>query len=158
MDVRLTRFGYMPETTLGQLRVGDLTLATLEEPWILNSNGPGGARRKDGRESCVPDGDYLLVPHNGTLFKSVYRLSNPQLGVFDFEDDMPSPEWGRATILIHNGNTVDDILGCILVGMVHARLDGKPAVLRSTEALNHLRAVLGNAVHSLSIRPTAGTQ
>lgn len=157
MDLTLVRHAYLPEVTLGRLTLGDLRLATLEEPWLPNPKGPGGMRRRDGRESCVPDGNYKLTPHNGTLFKNVYRLSNPDLGVYDFEDEIPAiANSGRAYVLIHSGNTTADILGCILVGMVHGTLDGQASVLRSREALNKLRGIMLNEQHTLTIRPTAG--
>jgi hypothetical protein len=61
-------------------------------------------------------------------------------------------------VLIHTGNTTDDIRGCILVGMMHSVLDGKPAVLRSGDAMTLLRAALLSAgPHVLTIRPSPGT-
>lgn len=161
MHVEITRIAYLADVTLGKLRIGNWECCTLEEPWRPNPLGPGGQRRDTKRgiaESCVPDGDYILKPHAGSHFKDVYRLSNHDLGVYDFPTELPSRDWGRASVLIHNGNTTDDILGCILVGMVHNLLDGKLAVLRSTEALAMVRALLGHVeLHSLSIRPHAGT-
>lgn len=157
MNVVIERFAYLDNCTLGRLLAGDRMLATLEEPWLRNPKGPGGQRHLDGKESCVPDGEYKLSPHNGARFKNVYRLANPDLGVWDMPDQVPSPYYGRSAVLIHSGNTTDDIIGCILVGMLHGRLDGKHAVLRSGEALDTLRAVLGRAPHTLTIRPTAGT-
>lgn len=164
MNITLVRHAYLPDVTLGWLSVGALRLATLEEPWIPNPKGPGGARRGDGKESCVPDGEYVLSPHNGTLFKNVYRLSNPALGVWDFPSELPQQSWGRAAVLIHSGNTTDDILGCILVGLRHGSIR-KPetlttiaAVFDSRLALAQLRTVLGAGRHTLTIRATLGTQ
>lgn len=162
MWLELTRFHYGPDVTLGRLQAGALELATLEEPWLPNPRGPGGSRRGPAsRESCVPDGLYQLSPHDGARFQDVWRLSNPELGVFDFPDQRASPEWGRASVLIHSGNTVLDIEGCILVGLNHGRLtvEGQnlPAVLSSRVALNLLRAALGEGGHQLAIRPHPGT-
>lgn len=159
MNLTLVRHAYLPDVTLGRLYAGDLVLATLEEPWIPDPDGPGGQRREGTlRESCVPDGEYILHPHTGTKFRNVWCLENPALGVYRFPDDIPPGQrWGRSAILIHSGNTVDDILGCILVGRRHGRLDGKDAVLDSRAALEELRAVLGPGRHHLTIRPIAGT-
>ncbi len=157
MNLTLTRIAYLQDVTLGNL-VGDgIELATLEEPWIPNSFGPGGARRGDGQESCVPDGDYVLTPHDGTLFRDVYRLSNPELGVWDFPNQILKATWGRASVLIHSGNTTDDILGCILVGLSHGRMEERSAVLSSRMALTQLRIALKHDLHTLTIKPTRGT-
>jgi hypothetical protein len=155
--VTLVRHAYLPTCTLGRLTAGALELATLEEPWIPDPDGPGGQRREPGRrESCVPDGTYQLFPHSGPRQKDVWALENPTLGVF--RQSVPEHRtWGRAAILIHAGNTVFDIEGCILVGMRHGRIEGTDAVLESRIALDHLRSVLGRDPHQLHIRSTAGT-
>lgn len=157
MILTMTRIAYLPDVTLGRLVSGSINFCTLEEPWIPNKHGPGGQRRGDGQESCVPDGSYTLKPHDGTTFKNVYRLSNPSLGVYDFPNEIQDPKWGRASVLIHAGNTTDDILGCILVGLSFGRLNDKPAVLTSQRALSILREALGRDQHTLVIRPTGGT-
>lgn len=160
MRLELVRIAYLADCTLGRLRVGELELVTIEEPWRADPDGPGGQRRTaELRESCVPDGTYALVPHNGTRFQNVWRLSNPELGVWNFDDEIPRGQaWGRAAVLIHNGNTTDHIKGCIAIGTAFGRLEDKPAVLFSLIALEKLRAALGSsATHELLIRPTAGT-
>jgi hypothetical protein len=91
---------------------------TLEEPWKDNKKGI----------SCVPTGIYKCVPHNGTKFKDVWRL-----------ESVPD----RSAILIHQGNTTDDIEGCILVGQYWGRLKGKRAVMDSVGALNSLKSFVG---------------
>lgn len=91
---------------------------TLEEPWKDNKKGI----------SCIPTGTYKCVPHNGTRFKDVWRLEN-----------VPN----RKAILIHNGNTTDDIEGCILTGKYFGKLRGKKAVMSSQIALNQLKVFVG---------------
>lgn len=157
MDLKLVRHAYLPEATLGKLCAGDLMLTTLEEPWIKNPLGPGGQRRGPGkRESCVPDGTYRLVPHDGAKFKNVWVLENPDLGVWASQVP-PGLSYGRAAILIHTGNTSDDTEGCILVGRSHGMLGEKHAVFSSRAALEELRAVIGRDAHTLTIRPSLGT-
>jgi hypothetical protein len=160
VNLQLVRIAYLPDVTLGWLTAGDLRLATLEEPWRPDPDGPGGQRREGALlESCVPDGTYRLSPHSSQRWPNVWRLSNPRLGVYDWPGEIPRGQpWGRSAILIHNGNTAADILGCILVGRRHGRLNDQHAVLQSTDALNALRQTLGvGTAHTLTIRPVAGT-
>lgn len=83
---------------------------TLENEW------KGNARNI----SCIPDGRYRVVKHNGAKYRDVWRL-----------EDVP----GRTAILIHAGNTVKDTEGCILVGRSFAG----HGVADSRVALNALR-------------------
>lgn len=157
MNVILVRHAYLPDVTLGMLYVGSLKLATLEEPWIPNSLGPGGQRREGLKhESCVPDGKYALQPHNTAEHPECWALENAVLGVWHHVVP-PGLDYGRASILIHTGNTTLDSEGCLLVGLRHGRIEGGAAVLESRAAMAQLRARLGTSAHSLEIRPTTGT-
>lgn len=115
----LNRLRTSDEGTFGELLrdtySGPLRIAvTCELPW--NENLPG--------LSCIPFGSYLCRPHFGDKFKNVWELAQ-----------VP----GRSDILIHNGNTVQDTDGCILVGAHFGALAGVPAVLESVCALQRLR-------------------
>lgn len=157
MNLELVRFAYTKDATLGLLRVGDLVFATLEEPWSADSDGPGGQRREPGkRESCVPDGRYVLEPHSTAKYRDVWALVNPALGVYHWTVP-PSLKYGRSAILIHAGNTTDDTQGCLLVGRHHSIQSNNFCVLESRAALDNLRTLLGVGTHQLNIRPTAGT-
>jgi hypothetical protein len=160
VNLTLVRFSYGADCTLGFLHAGDLRLATLEEPWIPDPDGPGGQARANGlKESCIPDGVYNFRPHSTARFPDVYAIVNPALGVWYQPNEIPPGRaWGRSAILLHAGNVTADTLGCILVGTRHGKLEGDPAVLNSRQALEQLRAVLGRHIHTLVIRPTAGTQ
>lgn len=161
MNLTLVRHAYLRDCTLGRLYVGDQVFATLEEPWSADPDGPGGQRRQEGlRESCVPDGQYALVPHNGAKWTNVWALVNPALGVFRQPGDIPlNAKYGRAAILLgHPGTTVRDIEGCILSGLTSGKFEGLDAVFETRKALERLRAELGNVLtHLLQIRPIAGT-
>lgn len=79
--------------TLGTLVFQGETLCyTLEEPW----------RQNERKVSCIPEGRYYCVPHNGAHFKNVWHVTG-----------VPN----RDAILIHAGNTLADTEGCILVGL-----------------------------------------
>ena len=158
MNLLLVRFAYTPRVTLGSLYLDGMKLVTLEEPWAPDPDGPGGQRREPGHyESCVPDGVYDLLPHDGTKYQNVHCLVNHALGVYEAGAKPAAQGWGREAILIHSGNTTEDIEGCILVGLAH---DGLERIKGGTSrvALDQLRRALGRDRHRLEIRPTRGTQ
>lgn len=161
MEGTITRHAYLPDVTLGWLKVGELKIATLEEGWLADPDGPGGQRR-EGRlvESCVPDGTYALKPHFSDKYRlGVWYLENEELGVYAPGRRPARQAYGRDAILLHSGNNTDHSEGCILVGMRHTILDGRHQVLQSLAALEQLRALLGGvSEHILHIRPTIGTR
>lgn len=80
----------------------------------------------------VPLGTYLCQPHNGPKFQNVWEVTN-----------VP----GHTAILIHNGNTVADTHGCILVGETFGRINGVDAVINSMLTLDNLREILPDAFY-----------
>lgn len=148
MHLILTRYAYLLTHTQGRLRVGDVVLETLERPWIPNPSGRGGALQ----QSCVPDGEYRLIPHHSERFPNTYALINEDLGVY-YQHRPAGQPWGRTAILIHVGNRVRDVIGCVAVGLTGGVLEGEYAVLRSRDAMERLRAVLGRREHTLTIEP-----
>lgn len=159
MNILLIRHAYLPTATLGWMQAGSLKLATLEEPWRRDPDGPGGQRREGALdESCVEDGEYQLVPHDGARQRDVWALVNPSNGVYRQPGDIPAGQrWGRSAILIHAGNSTSDIEGCICVGKRHGWELGKPWIYESAVALQALRDVLKRDTHQLTIRATHGT-
>lgn len=135
------------ERTIGDLEVGQLTFATIERPWIPSPDHPGGLNRK----SCVPLGIYTVIPHHSTNFPNTYALVNPDLHVWYQPGDVPAGKLGRTAILLHVGNRVRDVVGCIGVGKDHGSLGGEPAVLRSTLAMRELDKILNRHSHTLEI-------
>jgi hypothetical protein len=81
----------------------------------------------DADHPCIPAGTYAVVPHNSLGHPNTWEITN-----------VPN----RTEILIHNGNTIKDTLGCILVGDSFGELDGISCVLNSDATLNKLRAEL----------------
>lgn len=150
----LTRFAYLPNCTLGWMEYGPLRLATMERPWIPNPKGAGGMPKR----SCVPDGQYRVMPFSGSKFTDVYCLANELLGVWPTAVPNANDGWGRAAILIHAGNTVDNVIGCIAVGDKHVMQAGEHIILNSKAALAKLCEFLGKTNHTLQIRPSYGTQ
>lgn len=160
MKLELRRHAYLSNCTLGWLTGGGLKLATIEDAWRLDPDGPGGQRREGSLlESCVPDGLYELMPHNGTKWKDTWALVNPQLGVWHQDSHKPAglKDWGRSAILLHSGISEKSSLGCIIVGLSHAITDNSHRILDSAAALNQLRDTLVSGRHQLQIRAIAGT-
>lgn len=75
----------------------------------------------------IPEGEYLVIPHNGTHHKNVWEITG-----------VP----GHSDVLFHEGNTILDTKLCVLVGSGYGTIKGLPAVLHSMETLNFLRATL----------------
>jgi hypothetical protein len=110
------------------------------EPLVLQrqkptSDGTFGQMFRNGHQFCVtcepvepiPAGTYLCVQHNGPKFQNVWELQG-----------VP----GYTAILIHNGNTIRDTDGCLLVGNTYGRVGDVPAVMNSRATLDTLRATL----------------
>lgn len=146
--VILTRHAYLPTVTLGWLYYAGKSFATLERPWIPAQGHKGGTVR----ESCIPDGTYALRNHTSERFRNVWALTNEALDVHY----MPASK-GRSAILIHAGNCVRDVVGCVALGLSHGTLEGEHAVLNSLAAIIEFRAALAGATPTVIIRPTTGT-
>ena len=123
--VTLYRYYWGKDCTLGVLKIDGgehEPIYTLEEPWLHNER----------KVSCIPMGEYLCRPHDGVQFKDVWQVMH-----------VPN----RSAILIHQGNTVKDIEGCILVGLDSGRAgwikEAPRAVMQSTKAVNLMRNIIG---------------
>lgn len=148
MNLTLRRHAYLSNCTLGTLIAGTTELATIERPWVENPDGAGGKLTV----SCVPDGEYQLIPHDSARFPNTYALVNHALGVYH-QTRPVGQTWGRTAILIHVGNSVSDVIGCIAVGMRAMCIGGQHSVAESRIAMDKLRAVLGRYSHTLTIGP-----
>ena len=92
MQIDLIRYCYGPDEVLGLLKFKDYNLWTVECPWQENQRFT----------SCIPDGQYAL-----SAFDSVDHPDSWQI------IDVP----GRDGILIHIGNSVMDVTGCVAPGI-----------------------------------------
>lgn len=158
MDLKLRRFSYASSETEGVLAIADHDLATIERPWV-SWHTLGGKPFA----SCIPDGEYDLEPWVRPDGSEVYILSNPELGVFKDKDDRPG-DVGRYLVLIHVGNWVTDIVGCIAPGTRRSIMKNpetgryERSVSSSGEAMRILRDELGRqGTHRLTISSKCGT-
>lgn len=111
---------YKDDVTLGRLIFPDnTTFETLELPWDFNKRDV----------SCIPDGEYLVSKRQSGV---VARTSRNKYQEGWEICDVPK----RSYIMIHIGNTVDDIQGCVCIGLTKGTLNDKPAVLNSRKAFD----------------------
>ena len=123
------------------------TLCTVERPWIPVDEHLGGKPF----ESCIPDGVYDLRLHTRGNGDIVLALDNPLLNVYYNETDVPE-SGGRYLILMHVGNWVKDIVGCVAPGMSKMTHASMPMVVSSRTAMKHIMNYVGTNQAQIDIR------
>lgn len=135
-ELHLIRDNWSHTEVLGTLSFGDERLHTIERPWIATD--PGGKPY----ESCIPAGRYQLRFHEHHGNK-VVALTNPGHAVF-YRDEDRDGGVGRFMVLIHVGNWVDDVVGCIAPGKARATSgDGRPMVTSSKDSMKKIMEYIG---------------
>lgn len=137
MVLNLIRWAYGPEQTLGLLKFpvlddgsSEYALWTVECPW--QNNTPFF--------SAIPDGSYNLQAFDSADHPGTWIIT---------------PVDGRSGILIHAGNKVADVTGCIAVGITRSDM----CVWESRDAMRLLNFVLSrNEPHIIHIGPGLGAQ
>jgi len=118
MKITLKRISTNDHGTFGVLLIDGLPVCvTLEETWLNNLP----------RESCIPDGDYIVKSYSGTKYKNVWQVYG-----------VPN----RSAILIHWGNTERNTAGCILMGRYYAQFGDRRGVAESVKTIEMLRSIL----------------
>lgn len=125
--MRLERYSYAPDCTLGVLTLVDFECFTLELPWLGNRVG----------RSCVPEGRYAL--HRRPYWGGGYEV----LGL----REVPA----RSDILIHIANRPSELRGCIAPGLRVGVLGRERAVLQSKLAFTEIMRRVGPGVSSIEI-------
>ena len=127
--VVLVRLEHRPDRTLGKLIVFDglyesAYFYSLELPWSDNQRNV----------SRIPAGKYNIEPRKSTRLGDCFAVL-----------DVP----GRDAILVHTGNTPDDIRGCILIGMRVGDIDrdGIPDVVSSRAAIGLMSQCVPGPAH-----------
>lgn len=90
---------------------------------------------------CIPEGNYHFHLYPSPKFKRHVPLL----------DDVP----GRKYIEIHPGNTLQDTLGCILVGTASTLKDGTPILKDSRKAFGKLMSYLCSTDLDMRIQVTS---
>jgi hypothetical protein len=139
--VKLERFAYTPWGVFGRLVYGDFRAFSVERPWVNNV----------AQQSCIPDGEYNLQWYNSPKHGPTWAVVGGTVSLF------PEPGKARAAVLIHVGNTMDDLLGCIALGSTLGTVNGKWAVLNSTATVNSFLSLTKGKSLQLSITPLTGT-
>ena len=96
--------------------------------------------------SCIPEGEYQLLPHASPKFGKCYALEAPSIGVTRRGPSL------RTHILIHKANTPSQLQGCLAPGVAFGVIDDDWAVLNSTAAFNSLMNELGGKEAILTIK------
>lgn len=126
------------ECSLGVLTGGRAVLQSLELPWIPDPASQCGKPMV----SCLPFGDYNLVPHDTVKHPKTWALVAPALGVYHEPGDVPPGCIARTACLIHPANFTDELEGCIGVGQDRARYGTGFCVTHSQDAFAMLRAAV----------------
>lgn len=128
MIVRLIRNPSTPDGTFGQFVGFDFDFYSLEKPWVdLDGNGHG-----DPQKSCISP-----APGHTASYECVWHTS-PKYGPCYTVTNVPE----RSHILLHACNWESQLLGCIGLGKARGVLNGKPAILRSKEAIAEFHAAM----------------
>ena len=133
----LERYHYGKSETLGWLhRPGArLVLHTIEGPW---REDPGGGQGGLPFVSCVPDGRYRLKVYTSQRHGATWRLVSEDLGVYATKEQVPE-SGGRYGCILHAGNAVSDVQGCIAPGRRRAASGLDHFVRDSQAAMMDLR-------------------
>ena len=128
---------------------------TIERPWIPVKTHKGGKPF----ESCIPDGYYHMNAWHSDKHSHTWVLSNSLLNVYASQDEVPETG-GRYACLIHVGNYVSDVQGCISPGLSRDIMKGQNAVVHSGDAMEYFRGFMSQLKdnhHFLDIDNVNGT-
>lgn len=142
MILTLHREQYLADCTLGLLEVSGKKFFTIERPWEPHLVGRGGTEHR----SCVPEGNYRLIPWTRPSGEKAFALSNPQLDIYQGPFDIPRDRIGiaRSLILIHAADYVHDVLGGIGPGLARSREPWGWIVTSSKDAMNQIRTLVAH--------------
>jgi hypothetical protein len=109
MHIEIIRSSALSSKTgeYGRLLIdGEPICATCEQPWNDNKQGV----------SCIPEGDYELLPFDSPAHGHTVVFHNPLLNIFGTPEMIPKKVRGRSLCEIHNANWPFQLKGCVAVG------------------------------------------
>ena len=130
MRIRIRRISESDSCTFGILMLWHVPLYTLELPW----------RQNRANISRIPAGVYSVLPI-GDGRKRIRLIGNGCYWSKTKMKEQAGERWGND---IHIGNRVNEIQGCILVGLgMHSNSnDGIVSVSNSSDAMDELLAFI----------------
>ena len=128
IEFNLERFCYSEMGTFGIMYTDSFQCYTVEQPW----------RNNKPFKSCIPEGIYSVRRAATPNHPRTFILSNDALDVHEVNQGK-----GRYAILLHTGNTMDDIVGCIAPGDRLGCLGGIWSVMDSRSAYKRLDNRIG---------------
>jgi len=96
--------------TFGELLIDGKHFAyTCEQPWRDNAKG----------SSCIPVGDYTLLPYDLGAHGKTVVFHNPALNIYGTPDMIPPDKkaTGRSLCEIHSANWPKELRGCVAPGV-----------------------------------------
>lgn len=96
-----------PDGSFGRISLDGVDFAaTCEQPWRNNEEG----------HSCIPVGDYKLLPYELPAHGATVVFHNPDLGIYGTPEMIPAGKTGRSLCEIHSANWPFQLRGCVAVG------------------------------------------
>jgi len=121
--MRLERFAYTPLGTFGKIYIGDKSWYTVERP----------DRGNEPSISCIQEGCYGLM------------MDHYNRGGYDAFEILGVP--GRTEIKIHIANTMEDVQGCVGVGLDLGYIKDRWAITSSTIAFREFMKAAHDMPH-----------
>lgn len=122
------RYAYWPFGTFGYITFGEGKGFSLEHTFV----GRHAPNAKPPIYTCLPEGDYVLEPHNSVAHPDTWALVNPVLKVYHYAfDGMPEGAW--TVCLLHPASLESQLEGCIAQGKALAFINGTLGVTGSVD-------------------------
>jgi hypothetical protein len=157
IQLQLNRDYFLPYAILGRLvePQSGRSWDTIERPWVPSSVYTYGVKG----QSCIPLGEYRIARYSSDAHPGVFSLSNPTLGVYVQDSQVPAAVRGiaRTNVLIHPANWASELRGCVAPGKKRAQgPDGYWMVQRSRDAFNELKNTLARSFDAVLVVTSGG--